>query len=124
MAANSSHHEGVTTPSEALHELFTTHPALTPEATGLTWSLTPAGGLLAEARDATDGGLALRTCAEILGGDGHVATVLNGQERVCLGELAAVWRGLPVQVWETWTSLEPRLPLGAVAVLPAGGGAR
>lgn len=124
MAANSSDQADVIASAVALTELFTTYPALTPEVSGLTWSLTPAGGLHAEARDAGDGGLALRLCADVLGGEGRISTVLNGQERVCLGDLRAAWRGVPVEVWESWTVPAPRLPLGAVAVLPAAGGAR
>ena len=104
----------------ALTELFTTYPALTPEVSGLTWSLTPTGVLHAEARDAKDGGLALRLCADVLG----ATPLISGWGRESLGEVVAVWRGVPVEVWESWTTTAPRLPLGTVAVLPAAGGAR
>lgn len=120
MAANSSDQADMITPAVALTELFTTYPALTPEASGLAWTLTPAGVLHAEARDATDGGLALLLCADLLGG----TPLITGQGRESVGEVVAVWRGVPVEVWESWTTPEPPLPLGAVAVLPAVGGAR
>lgn len=125
MAANCSQPTGVIAPAVALNELFATHPELTPEASGLTWALTPAGVIHAEARDAADGGRAVDRCAEAMGGTPLLASHLDGRERVVVAELAAVFRGVPVEVWETYRAPEPepRRPLGALVVLQSAGGA-
>lgn len=126
MAANCSHPPTVTAPAVALAELFTTHPDLTPEVSGLTWSVTPSGVIHAEARDAADGGRAVARCAEAMGATPVRATVDNGPDRVVLAELAAVWHGVPVEVWETYRApvAEAPRPLGTLVVLPAAGGDR
>ncbi|WP_413808191.1 hypothetical protein [Streptomyces sp. OE57] len=105
----------------ALTELFATHPELTPEASGLTWTLTPAGVIHAETRDAADGGRAVDQCAKVMGATPVRASVLHGPDRVILAELAAVWHGVPVQVWETYRAPEAPRPLGALVVLNGGG---
>lgn len=122
MAANCSHLRGVIAPATALSELLTTHPELTPEASGLTWTLPPSGVLHAEARDAADDGRAVDQCAEVMGATPVRASYVNGGDRVVIAELVAVFHGVPVEVWETYRSPAPCLPLGAVVVLPSRGG--
>ncbi|MFM9594169.1 hypothetical protein ACKI16_23545 [Streptomyces scabiei] len=124
MAANCSQPPDVIAPAVALTELFATHPELTPEASGLTWALTPSGVLHAEACDAQDGGRAVERCAEALGATPLRVSSLGGREIVA--ELTAVYRGVPVEVWETYRApeKEPRRPLGALVVLAPAGGAR
>ncbi len=114
MAANSSYPADVITPAAALAELLTTHPELRPEASGLTWAVTPAGVLHAEARDAHDGGRAMERCAAALNATPLEDSHLTGPDRVVIARLVAVFRGVPVEVWETYRAPE-RLPLGAVA---------
>lgn len=120
MAANSSHPADVIAPATALAELLTTHPELTPEASGLTWAVTPAGTLHAEVRDARDGGRAVERCAEALSATPLLDSHLTGPDRVVIARLVALFRGVPVEVWETYRDPEPGLPLGAVAVLAGG----
>lgn len=120
MAANCSHLTDAIAPAVALTELFTTHPELTPESSGLTWSLTPSGDLHAELRDAVDGGRAMDQCAEVMGATPVRATGGNGPDRVVLATLAAEWHGVPVEVWETYRAPEAPLPLGVLVVLPGG----
>ncbi|MFB7496018.1 hypothetical protein ACFC09_15225 [Streptomyces sp. NPDC056161] len=119
MAANCSHPEPVVAPVVALTELLITHPELMPEASGLAWTLTPTGVIHAEARDAADAGRAVDRCATVMNATPVRASVPEGRGRVVLAELAAVWRGVPVEVWETYTVPEGPRPLGAV--VPAGG---
>lgn len=124
MAANCSQPPGVIAPAVALTELFATHPELTPEASGLAWTLTPSGVLHAEACDVEDGGQAVERCAKAMGATPRSASHFNGRDRVVVAELTAVYRGVPVEVWETYRTPEeePRRPLGALVVLaPAGG---
>lgn len=115
MAANSSYPADVIAPAAALAELLTTHPELTPEASGLTWAVTPSGVLHAEARDARDGGRAMNRCAQALNATPLEDSHLTGPDRVVIARLVAVFHGVPVEVWETYRNPE-RLPLGAVAV--------
>ncbi|MFE4329709.1 hypothetical protein ACFRQM_09655 [Streptomyces sp. NPDC056831] len=119
MSANSIHQAPVIAPAAALAELLGTHPELAPELSGLTWSLTPAGVLHAESRDADDGGRAVDQCAKAMSATPVRASVLKGQDRVVLAELAAIWRGVPVEVWETYSAPAPHRKLGTV--LPAAG---
>ena len=124
MADNCSQPTGVIAPAVALNELFTTHPELAPEASGLTWTLAPSGVLRAEAVDAADGGRAVDQCAKAMGATPLRASHLDGRDRVVIARLAAVYCGAPVEVWETYRAPEeePRRPLGALVVLaPAGG---
>ncbi|QPL14085.1 hypothetical protein QEH48_gp056 [Streptomyces phage TurkishDelight] len=126
MAANCSQPPDVIAPAVALTELFTTHPELTPEASGLTWTLTPSGVLHAEACDAEDGGRAVERCAKAMGATPLCTPHLSGRDRVVIARLAAVYRGVPVEVWETYRAPEeePRRPLGALVVLAPVGGDR
>lgn len=119
MAANCSE----TAPAAVLTELFATHPDLSPEVSGMTWSLPPTGILRAELKGATDNGRAVDRCAEVMGGTPVSACLYRGQDRVVLTELAVVWHGVPVEVWETYPVPEPPRPLGTLVVLsrPAGG---
>lgn len=120
MAANCSQTTGVIAPAAALQHLLTTHPELTPEASGLAWTLTPTGVLHAELRDATDDGRAMDRCASALDATVLRDTAGQGPDRAVIARLVAVWHGVPVEVWETYRDPE-RMPLGAVAVLTGGG---
>jgi hypothetical protein len=91
----------------ALAELLTTHPELAPEASGLTWALTPAGVLHAELHDARDGGLAVDRCARAMGSTPVRTCHSAGADRECIAELTGSWHGVPVEVWETFRTPEP-----------------
>lgn len=119
MAANCSQPGSVIAPASALHALLTTHPELTPEASGLAWTLTPTGVLHAELRDAVDGGLAVDRCASALGATVLRESACQGADRAVIACVVAVFQGVPVEVWETYRDPET-LPLGAVAVLAGG----
>ena len=119
MAVNSSHLAGMVTPATALAELLAVHPELRPEVSGLTWSVTPAGVLHAEARDARDGGRAVERCAQALTATPLTESHLAGPDRAVIARLVSVFRGVPVEVWATYRDPE-RMPLGAVAVLAGG----
>lgn len=108
-----------TEPAAALAELFVTHPELRPEASGLAWTVTPVGVLRAELKDAGDGGKAIDACSQALGATVKRTWVGQGEDRAVIAELVAVFRGVPVAVWETYRAPE-RLPLGAVADLSGG----
>lgn len=114
MAANCSQSPGVTASVAVLLELFTTHPELTPESSGLAWTLTPTGVLHAELRDAADGGRAIERCASALDATVWSQTAGQGRDRAVIAHLLAVFKGVPVEVWETYRDPET-LPLGAVA---------
>lgn len=103
MAAHHIHPEPVlrTTAALALADLLIRYPDLSPERSGLTWTLTPAGTLRAEATGAQDG-RALDLCAEIMHATPLRAHVTAGPDRVVLAELAGIWQGVPVVVWETY----------------------
>ncbi|MCF3960340.1 hypothetical protein [Streptomyces fuscigenes] len=119
MAPNLSHLNPPVAPVVALTDLLTSHPELSPETSGLTWSLTTSGVLHAEARDAADAGRAVDQCATVMRATPVRASVLAGTDRVVLAELAATWRGVPVEVWETYPAPEAPRPLGTVP-LPGG----
>lgn len=106
LPASAAHQERASTVA-ALSELLTLHPDLAPERSGLRWTLTPAGVLHAEARDATDRGRALDRCAQIMNAT-PVRAHVGGPDRVVVAELAGVWHGVPVEVWETYPDDAPR----------------
>jgi hypothetical protein len=95
----------------ALSDLLIDHP----EITGLTWSIDPLGTLCGERKGMEGRGQIVDDCAQILGGTPvHVAVDDGG-----FVELVTVWRGVPVQVWVTYSAPAPRRKLGTV--LPAAG---
>lgn len=97
----------------ALVELLDNHP----ELSALTWAVEPVGILRGTQTDAQGRGEAVEACASVLGGTPvHVAVDADGSG---FAELAAVYRGVNVQVWVTYSVPAPPRALGTV--VPAGG---
>ncbi|MFF1834142.1 hypothetical protein ACFVXE_08045 [Streptomyces sp. NPDC058231] len=95
----------------ALNTLLTTHP----EIEGLTWSIDTLGTLCGEQKGMEGRGRIIDDCAQILGGTPVHVRVDGGG----VVERVTVWRGVPVQVWVSYSAPAPRRKLGTI--LPAAG---
>ncbi|MFI5629135.1 hypothetical protein ACIA8E_07105 [Streptomyces sp. NPDC051664] len=82
---------------------------------GLTWSIDTLGTLCGEQKGMEGRGRIIDDCAQILGGT-PVHVRVDGGGFV---ELVTVWRGVPVQVWVSYSAPAPRRKLGTI--LPAAG---
>ncbi len=111
MPANSSPQLGA---AVALVALLGAHP----ELSVLTWFVDPLGVLRGQQTAGVGRGDVVDDCAGILGGT-PVRVKVDG-DGSGFAELAAVWRGVPVQVWATYSA--PPVPRALGTVVPAGGG--
>jgi hypothetical protein len=92
-----------------------------PRLNALTWTVDPAGVLHGAKTDADEGGRIVDDCARFLGGTAIHATVARGSDRVTVAELATVWKGVPVDVYATYSDSRCARPLGTLPLSTPGG---